>query len=69
MTPEAIKRVCRAFALVAFTVGGFGSVLCVPYALTNNFVSIITAGVYFVAGAVMIVGGLATYTLLIKDQQ
>ena len=64
MTEEALKRVVRAFAIVCVAVGGFGSMLCVPYALTSHLVLIATAGIYFVAGGVMITGGLVTIALL-----
>ena len=67
MTPEATKSFCRAFALVCVAVGGFGSVLCLPYALTTNLYLIATSGIYFVAGAVMITGGLVSYVDLLKD--
>jgi hypothetical protein len=68
MTPEAIKACCKAFALVVVTVGGFGSVACVPYALTTNLYLIATSGIYFIAGAVMITGGLLSYVLLNKAE-
>ncbi len=64
MTPEAINRVCKALSIVAFFVGGFGSLLCVPYALTTDLYLITTAGLYFVAGGIMIVGGLNAFVLL-----
>lgn len=67
MTKEAIQALCRAFAIVCVAVGGYGSLLCVPYALCNNLFVISAAGIYFVAGAVMIVGGLLTYTVSIKN--
>ena len=68
MTPEAIKHVCKALAIVSVAVGGLGSIACVPFALTANLALIITAGVYFVAGAVMIVGGLLSYVSLAKTE-
>jgi len=67
MTPEATKSFCRAFALVCVSVGGFGSVLCLPYALTTDLYLIATSGIYFVAGAVMIIGGLISYVYLLKE--
>lgn len=67
MTKEAIQAVCRALAILTVAVGGYGSLLCVPYALMNNLQIIATAGIYFVAGAVMITGGLLTYTVLLKS--
>lgn len=64
MTPQAIRNVCKALAIVAFSVGGYGSLLCVPYALTNDLYLIATSGIYFVAGGIMIVGGLNAFVLL-----
>lgn len=64
MTPEAIKHVCKALAIVAVVIGGCGSILCVPFALTADLYLIATAGIYFVAGGIMIVGGLISYVLL-----
>jgi hypothetical protein len=67
MNKEAIQTLCRALAIVTVAVGGYGSLLCVPYALCNNLYVIATAGIYFVAGAVMIVGGLLTYSVSLKN--
>lgn len=66
MTDEAIKTFVRALAIVAVAVGGFGSILCVPYALTTNLVLITTAGIYFVAGGIMITGGLVALSLMLN---
>lgn len=62
MTPEAIKTMCKAIAVMTFTMGAFGSLLVVPYAIGWNFQLVAISGVYFIAGAVMITGGLFTYT-------
>ncbi len=62
MTPEAIKTMCKAVALTVFTLGAFGSLLVVPYAIGWDLQLIAVSGVYFIAGAVMITGGLFTYT-------
>jgi len=64
MTPEAIKTLCKALAVILFTCGAFGSLLCLPYAAGFNMAWIMTAGVYFVAGAVLMSGGLITYAYL-----
>ncbi len=66
MTPEAVKSVCKALALCCVAVGGFGSMACVPFALTNNLELIATAGIYFIAGGVMITGGLLSYIVVTK---
>ena len=66
MTPEMIKRLCKALAVLSVVVGGFGSILCVPFAMTNDLRLIATAGIYFIAGAIMIAGGLLSYVNLIK---
>ncbi len=67
MTPEAIKQFSKALSVVAVLVGGFGSILCVPFALTNNLYLIATAGIYFVAGGIMITGGLISFAVLNKQ--
>ncbi len=66
MTPESVRCLCKALSVVVVAVGGFGSLLCVPYALTSNLFVISAAGVYFVAGAIMIVGGLLSFSILNK---
>jgi len=68
MTPDAIRKVIKAFALIAFAVGGVGCVLCVPFALGTRFADLLLAGIYFVAGGIMIIGGLGIYAFLIKDE-
>ena len=68
MTKDAMKYLCKAFAVVSFVVGGVGSILCVPFAITNDLRLIATAGIYFIAGGVMIVGGLLSYVSLIKTE-
>jgi hypothetical protein len=68
MTPEAIKTMCKAIALVVFVTGAFGSVLCLPYAIGWDLRLIAVSGIYFIAGAVMIVGGLFTYAYLVTQK-
>ncbi|MDP2653469.1 MAG: hypothetical protein Q8Q08_05490 [Candidatus Omnitrophota bacterium] len=68
MTPDAIKQFCRTLAVVCVAVGGVGSVLCLPFALTTDLSLITTAGIYFIAGAVMITGGLLGYVALLKTE-
>lgn len=64
MTPEAIKSMCKAIALTVLATGVFGSLLVVPFAIGWDFQLIAISGVYFIAGAVMITGGLFTYTYI-----
>lgn len=64
MTTEFVRTLLRAMGIVCIAVGGFGSMLCVPFALTTHLSFITIAGIYFVAGGVMITGGLITVTLL-----
>ncbi len=68
MTPEMVRRLCKAIAVLAVVIGGYGSILCLPYALSTNLVWITTAGIYFVAGAIMITGGLVSYVVLMKTE-
>ncbi|MBF0387758.1 MAG: hypothetical protein HQL20_07885 [Candidatus Omnitrophica bacterium] len=64
MTQAAIKTLCKALAVVMFACGAFGSMLCVPYAIGFDLSWITAAGVYFIAGAIMMSGGLITYTAI-----
>lgn len=68
MTPEAIKRLCKAVAVLAVVVGGFGSILCLPYALGTDLRWISAVGIYFVAGSILITGGLLSFTVLLKAE-
>ncbi len=69
MTPQAVKTAVKAMALIAFTVGGFGSVLCIPFAMSTNLWFIGVAGIYFIAGGIMIVGGLGTYAYMVNNEK
>lgn len=68
MTKESIKGLCKVLALMTFVVGGVGSYLCVPAAFSTDLTWIAMAGVYFVAGAIMITGGLLSYSVLLKTE-
>ncbi len=66
MTEEAFKKLVRAMGILSVVVGGFGSILCIPFAVTSDLSLITTAGIYFVAGGVMITGGLITVSMMIQ---
>ena len=67
MTREMIRSICKAIALLTLAVGGAGSISCLPFAFSTDLRWIVAAGVYFVAGAIMITGGLATYIMLVRE--
>ena len=69
MTPEAMNKLCRAVAVLSVVVGGAGSVMCLPFACSTDWNIAGATGIYFVAGAVMITGGLCAYALLARDQK
>lgn len=66
MTEEAIKKLVRATAIVSVIIGGLGSAACLPYAFSPRLSFVTTTGIYFIAGGIMIVGGLIT--LALSDQ-
>ncbi len=68
MTPEFIKQICKALAVICVFVGGLGCISCVPFAFTNNLFLLATTGIYFVAGGIMIVGGLNAYVQLHNEE-
>ncbi|MEI6437625.1 MAG: hypothetical protein WCO69_02610 [Candidatus Omnitrophota bacterium] len=69
MTPEAVRTLCKALGVVLFSCGAFGSLLCLPFAIGFDLKWIFVAGVYFVSGAVLMSGGLITYTLVTVNQK
>ena len=68
MTPEAIRSLCKAAALVSVVAGGYGMMLCVPFIAGTHVTLIAAASLPFIAGAVLISGGLVSYTLLIRKE-
>lgn len=58
------QRIIKAFALVCVLVGGTGCIACLPFAFSTNLTFIAISAVLFVAGGIMIVGGLNTLAIL-----
>ena len=67
MTPKTSKEIVRAFALLCVCAGGFGMVVVVPYLVLNNWIIVAAAGLSFIAGAVLVAGGLLSITHLINN--
>ena len=68
MTPEGLNKFCKALAVVLFVVGGMGSISCLPFAFSSSMVWIQAAGIYFIAGGVIMSGGLISYVLLTNQK-
>jgi len=66
MTEEAFKKIINALAIISVVVGGAGCILCLPAAFTSNLNFITTTGIYFIAGGIMIVGGLITLAVMVQ---
>lgn len=69
MTPEGITKLCKALSVVLFTIGAFGCFACLPYALGPSIGWVTATGVYFIAGGVIMSGGLVSYILLNQQKQ
>ena len=69
MTKESFRSLVKAFAVVSVVVGGLGSIACVPYAFTSNLYLLTATGIYFIAGGIMITGGLIATSLMIKSEE
>ena len=63
MTPEAVIKFCRALAVVFVAVGGLGCVACLPLAFGSLPIAATTA-LFFVAGGVLMSGGLVSFSIL-----
>ena len=59
MTQEFYKVI----ALLCVVTGVSGSISCLPFALCSDLKWIAAAGIYLIAGAVMITGGLIAYAI------
>ena len=68
MNPETIKRLCKSAALVAVSAGAYGMLLCSPYMMGPNVVVIAAASLPFIAGAILVAGGMVSFTLLIRKE-
>lgn len=69
MTKDALKNVTKALAILSVIVGGVGSILCLPLACSRYLSVASAAGIYFVAGGIMITGGLVTYALMLQIEK
>lgn len=68
MKKETTISFCRILAMLTLGVGAAGSILCLPFALGTDLKLMTIAGIYLIAGAIMITGGLLTYAILIKTE-
>lgn len=66
MTPQFLKTVNQALALVAIGCGGFGMMLCVPYLMSVHWVVIQASAVVFLSGAVLYAAGAVCMAILIN---
>ena len=63
LTEKGKAMYVRALCLAVFVVGALGSALCVPYAICSNWYLVGIAGIYFIAGAIMMTGGLIAFVI------
>jgi hypothetical protein len=67
MTPEAVKRFCKAVAGMSVIFGACGMFLCAPILLWDVSIPMIqAASLPFIAGAILIAGGLVSFTMLLE---
>ena len=66
MTQEAVNKLVKALAIISILVGGFGSMICLPSALCGSWRIAAATGIYFIAGGIMIVGGLISFSIMTK---
>ncbi|MBC6992831.1 hypothetical protein QWY85_04255 [Neolewinella lacunae] len=62
-----MKRLTQFAAMATFLAGVFGMLFCLPFLFSSNMADLVGAGFPFVAGAILVVGGLLTLSNLTKE--
>ncbi len=67
MTPEAVRKFCKALSLVAIVCGAGGMFLCAPFMWSPYSLPITaTASLPFIAGSILIGSGLVSFAMLVE---
>ena len=69
MLERVSKKITRAIALICVGIGAAGAIFCLPFAVSPRWLFVKMAGVYFIAAAIMITGGLITIAILAESKQ
>jgi len=68
-TYSIMRKLIKAGAVISVVVGFLGMLYCVPFLFSSATVDVIGAGFPFIAGAILVSGGLITLSNLIKQSQ
>ena len=52
----------KALGLLTSLIGGLGMIYCLPFLYSSNLVDVVGAGLPFIAGSILVVGGLYVYS-------
>lgn len=64
----SVKRLCKVIAIIVGAAGFMGALAGAPFAASANWNVAGVTGIYFIAGAILITGGMITYAILLtKD--
>ena len=62
-----MKRFTQFAAVATVLAGVFGMLFCLPFLFSANMADLVGAGFPFIGGAVLVVGGLMSLSILTKD--
>lgn len=62
-----MKRFIQFAAVATVLAGVFGMLFCLPFLFSTNMADLVGAGFPFIGGAVLVVGGLMSLSILTKD--
>ncbi len=63
-----MKRLTQFAAMATVLAGVFGMLFCLPFLFSSNMADLVGAGFPFVGGAILVVGGLLTLSILTKEK-
>ena len=64
MNSDLITKIINVAALLTMAAGAFGMLFCFPFLWSSNMADLVGAGFPFVAGAILIIGGLINLSIL-----
>ncbi|NLR95036.1 hypothetical protein [Flammeovirga agarivorans] len=69
MEKLTFKLILVLLSIFIFLIGGITMLFCLRYLYSNNLASIIGAGIPFLSGTLMTVGGIISLAILLKENK
>jgi len=69
MMNTTIRKINKYASFVIIAAGIFGMLFCYPFLWSSNFADLVGAGFPFLAGAILIVGGMINLSILSQQKE